>query len=309
MAVAHIVRSSLDGRSTGRYFDIQDTFAMLSDAHTQALDKERRHEMIVMAPQEPPFKYQPHLKRYLESPVNYVRRSRGKVDVVVVGTVVVHALAGSTKALVVQRSRHDYMGSLWEVPGGSCDDDDRSILEAAARELHEEAGLTVSEVLDVVEDDHEWFDHGKTWRKMTFLVEVVAPNTAPDVVDISRMDNTTTPAQMRHDATEKITTTTISCHELSTNITTNERHAPSELLPRYSSYCDETDSAALVVSGDVPQVTLDPNEHEDFVWASEDEVLADFCSGRALHWTTPEQKAAILRAFDMMKSRGDKCTA
>jgi len=302
MAVAQVVRNPLSGHSTGHCFDIQDTFAILNDAPTQTVDKEYRHQMALTAPQEPPFRYQSHLKRYLESPVTYVRRSRGKVDVVVVGTVVMHALDDSMKALVVQRSRHDYMGSLWEVPGGSCDDDDRTILEAAARELNEEAGLVVSEVLDVVEDDHEWFDHDKTWRKMTFLVEVVASSTAPDVVDNSRSDNTT-PAQMRHDATEKTNTTTVSCHELSTK---NKRRASLGLCAQIP-HCRSEADGALISSEVVPQVTLDPNEHEDFVWASESEVRADVCGGRTLNWTTPEQKAAILRAFGMMKSRSDKC--
>ncbi|KAL6835586.1 NUDIX hydrolase domain-like protein [Trichoderma sp. SZMC 28015] len=45
------------------------------------------------------------------------------------------------RLLLLQRATHDSMPNKWEVPGGGCDDDDESILYAAARELWEEAGL------------------------------------------------------------------------------------------------------------------------------------------------------------------------
>ncbi|KKP06723.1 hypothetical protein THAR02_01212 [Trichoderma harzianum] len=45
------------------------------------------------------------------------------------------------RLLLLQRAAHDSMPNKWEVPGGGCDDEDESILHAAARELWEEAGL------------------------------------------------------------------------------------------------------------------------------------------------------------------------
>ncbi|EHK21832.1 uncharacterized protein TRIVIDRAFT_151706 [Trichoderma virens Gv29-8] len=45
------------------------------------------------------------------------------------------------RLLLLQRSANDSMPNKWGVPGCGCDDDDESILHAAARELWEETGL------------------------------------------------------------------------------------------------------------------------------------------------------------------------
>jgi len=48
----------------------------------------------------------------------------------------------------------------------------------------------------------------------------------------------------------------------------------------------------------VPVVTLDPNEHQDFVWAMEEEVRDQrMQSGRAIPFTTPEVQGIVLNAF------------
>ena len=48
---------------------------------------------------------------------------------------------GENRILLVQRAASDSMPLHWEVPGGACDDEDESLLHAAARELLEESGL------------------------------------------------------------------------------------------------------------------------------------------------------------------------
>ena len=73
--------------------------------------------------------------------------------------------------LIVQRSATDYVPNLWEIPGGSCDDDE-SILAGAVRELWEESGLIATKVRRQVGANHEWVDEGKIWCKFTFEVEV-----------------------------------------------------------------------------------------------------------------------------------------
>lgn len=56
------------------------------------------------------------------------------------------------RILLVQRASHDSMPNLWEVPGGAVDPEDPSVLHACARELWEEAGLTVTHIKGVVPD-------------------------------------------------------------------------------------------------------------------------------------------------------------
>lgn len=54
------------------------------------------------------------------------------------------------RILLIQRAAHDNMPNLWETPGGSVDKEDESILHGCAREVREEAGLTVRRVVRLV---------------------------------------------------------------------------------------------------------------------------------------------------------------
>ena len=84
------------------------------------------------------------LARYQISPAEYLAQNRGAVDHLVAAAAVIVATttgpgSGSDdRILVLQRSRHDFAGLTWEVPGGSCEAEDTSILGAACRELYEE---------------------------------------------------------------------------------------------------------------------------------------------------------------------------
>lgn len=181
--------------------------------------------VTVTAPQT--FLIPESLSRYQISPSDYIKQCEPHVDRLVAGTIVSH----HDKILLILRSRHDFGGLCWEIPGGSCDEDDLSILGAAARELWEEAGLCVAEMIDVVDDKHLWSDDGLVWRKLTFLVEV-------------------------------------------------ERNG-SQLLP---------------------DVVLDPNEHEDFVWATEEDVLANCFGDIKFRWISDDQRQTILQGFKMLRS-------
>lgn len=55
--------------------------------------------------------------------------------------------------------------------------------------------------------------------------------------------------------------------------------------------------------GAAAAVTLDPEEHQDFVWASEDEVRGRRVDGRTLVFTFPSQEAALEAAFARRKGR------
>ncbi|KAI0124797.1 NUDIX hydrolase domain-like protein [Xylariales sp. AK1849] len=53
---------------------------------------------------------------------------------------------------------------------------------------------------------------------------------------------------------------------------------------------------------DIPKITLDPEEHEDFVWATEGEVLAGRCGDKVFSWISDVQRQTILKAFKMLKT-------
>ncbi|KIL65010.1 hypothetical protein M378DRAFT_45045, partial [Amanita muscaria Koide BX008] len=72
-------------------------------------------------------------------------------DKVVVGVAIPHPLISATKPiqiLLVQRAAHEkvYPG-CYELPGGSVLDSDKTILDAAVREVTEETGLIVSNIV------------------------------------------------------------------------------------------------------------------------------------------------------------------
>ncbi|KAH9896339.1 hypothetical protein F4778DRAFT_263513 [Xylariomycetidae sp. FL2044] len=50
-------------------------------------------------------------------------------------------------------------------------------------------------------------------------------------------------------------------------------------------------------------VRLDPNEHEDYVWADEEEVRRDRVGDKVLDWTSPEQKKTVLDAFALVRTK------
>ncbi|KAI1084572.1 NUDIX hydrolase domain-like protein [Whalleya microplaca] len=170
----------------------------------------------------------PSLHAYQISPTTYLERHKSSTQHLVAAGIVMH----KDRVLLIQRSAHEFMGLCWEVPGGQCEDSDETIPAAACRELWEEAGLRAAAVIDVVEGQHEWVDGGRTWRKITFVLEVEA------------------------DATGEI------------------------------------------------QIRLDPNEHEDFVWASELEVREGRCGDKVLRWTSNGQRRTVLDAFRLLRSRG-----
>ena len=60
---------------------------------------------------------------------------------------------------------------------------------------------------------------------------------------------------------------------------------------------------AEVEGGDgleLPRVLLDPHEHQAFVWATKDEAEADQVGDVKIEWTSPEQKADVIRSFELV---------
>lgn len=175
--------------------------------------------------------YPPSLSEFEISPAAYLETHKGEVDYLVAGAIV----ASEARILLIQRSHHDFAPLFWEIPGGVCEPDDTSILQAACRELLEEAGLKARAVTHQLMSKHEWVDDGgKTWRKFTFMV------------DVGQAGN-------------------------------NYREIP---------------------------VKLDPEEHEDYVWASEHELQLGSSSGRALVFISEDQRRVVLEAFRILNNRG-----
>ncbi|KAI1259092.1 NUDIX hydrolase domain-like protein [Xylariaceae sp. FL1019] len=60
---------------------------------------------------------------------------------------------------------------------------------------------------------------------------------------------------------------------------------------------------AFIVTVETHDVKLDPNEHQSFVWATEDEVRAKKCGDIDLVYTSENQLKEILVAFEWKKAK------
>ncbi|RDA84163.1 hypothetical protein CP532_4533 [Ophiocordyceps camponoti-leonardi (nom. inval.)] len=80
----------------------------------------------------------------------------------------------SGRVLVLQRASDDSMPNLWEAPGGAVDEQDVTVLQAAARELREESGLVVSRFRRRFPGLHVFPNRNRSrfFVRLAFLVDV-----------------------------------------------------------------------------------------------------------------------------------------
>jgi 8-oxo-dGTP pyrophosphatase MutT (NUDIX family) len=132
---------------------------------------------------EKAFTFTPHLSKYNVTAQDYLD-THPDTHVLATGTAVfARENMGQDHLLLVQRSASDSYPGCWEIPGGSVDMTGETILEAAARELREETGLTVRRFvgdMDVVRFCTGRARYERWWLKFAFDVEVAEATTVND---------------------------------------------------------------------------------------------------------------------------------
>ncbi|KAL2869168.1 NUDIX hydrolase [Aspergillus lucknowensis] len=223
----------------------------------------------------------PHLEEF-NAPFPTFRAARPKYTHFVGGGLIFSRTATSSKennesnevkqgeaalrVLLLQRAFHDAYGGRWEGPGGSCEEDDETLLYGVAREVFEECGLRVSRFLELVGTD-EWVklrpDRVITVAKYTFLVEVEEAKPAIASNDLDKEKEDGLPA---------------------------DKTADGGLERGLSRRWED-------------MVKLDPEEHQDFDWVTEEEIRAGAGDKSGNFKSFGDQEKTILEGFRILKER------
>ncbi|KAJ0415177.1 NUDIX hydrolase domain-like protein [Aspergillus carlsbadensis] len=177
------------------------------------------------------------------------------------------------RVLLLQRALHDAYPGAWEGPGGSCEDEDETLLYGVAREVFEECGLRVSRFVELVATD-EWVkvkpDEVIRAKKYTFLVEIEEGIPA-----------------------------------VSASVTGNgDEGNEGDGLPADKLAVGTVDSGLARRWEDL--VVLDPEEHRDFEWATEEEVLVGVETGEGRYQSFAKHGPHILEGFRIVKELAAK---
>lgn len=174
--------------------------------------------------------------------------------------------------LIVQRAASERsFPNLWEVPGGSCEASDPTILHSLARETFEETGLRLTKYIRQVGSGMDFVTgygmRQKKWRKLSFEIEV---------------------AEIESD-------------EIRGGQSGGYGQAGAKVDVGEDDLERVNGSGEDGRGGEVT-VTLDPEEHQAYAWVTEKEIK----DGKYSFMTT-EQKDLMLESFTLRKTdEGDE---
>ena len=132
----------------------------------------------------------PELRQFAISPSEYCK-THTDYERIVVGAFIFRQLPEGERAmLLVQRAATEpAFPNLWEVPGGSAEDFDPTILHSVAREVFEETGLHLTRVIREVGKGVSFMTKYKC-LKLSFEIEVAEIEAGLDRVGALKSQNT-----------------------------------------------------------------------------------------------------------------------
>ncbi|KAL4797987.1 FAD binding domain-containing protein [Aspergillus venezuelensis] len=179
--------------------------------------------------------------------------------------------AGTLRLLLLQRSYEDSYGGQWEGPGGSCDPEDKNLLDGVAREVFEESGLRVSRFVELAGKE-EWVRErlGQIISavKFTFIVEIHEAVPVP------------------HSEAE-------------------DRYGEGNGVPAPAEEGNGSGNEVKLERRWEEMIKLDPAEHRDFEWVTEDDVMAaeNAKDGEGEFKSFANQGRTMLDAFRIMREK------
>ncbi|KAL4995878.1 FAD binding domain-containing protein [Aspergillus recurvatus] len=171
----------------------------------------------------------------------------------------------SLRVLLLQRSFEDSYGGQWEGPGGSCEPEDESILDGVAREVLEESGLHVSRFVELAGRE-EWV------KQRPDRVELIAKFTF--IVEVHEAKAVTHASKGREE----------------------DAGLPADKL-------DDGIVASRLERRWEEMVKLDPAEHRDFEWVTEEEVREGEEDATGKYKSFANMGKTILGAFRLLRER------
>ena len=168
------------------------------------------------------------------------------------------------RLLQIQRAASERaFPNLWEVPGGSSELTDPTILHSVAREVFEETGLHLTRFIRQIGSGTEFVtgpkSRPKPWLKLHFEIEV---------------------AELGRALLEGLSSCVHGDHG-------------------QQSGAEQSGRLRNVISGTSIEVFLDPTEHQDYRWVSEDDVRTDRYNGGSHRLVSDDQKRVTLEAFNL----------